>query len=545
MPAKTEKTKGQQQYTPVKELEQITRQLRDSFASGVTRPYEYRMEQLHGIRRLVTDEESMQILLDAMVADGKCRGEALLGDLYTSEKDVNKCLANLHHWMSPQAVSMDLASNLSGDSGYVQYDPLGMVLIIGTWNYPVNSAISPLIGAIAAGNTAVLKLSEVSSNTSQALASLFNKYLDSQCYRVVTGAVEEVTALLRGSVNAGTERQWKWDHIFLTGNSQVGKVIARAAAETLTPTTLELGGKSPCIIDLNIGEATVQGGLFSSFSMKMDTVTTRLVASKFFNVGQTCIAPDYVLVPQQHLDLVIDHVKAQIVKLYGSLDAEEIKKNLNSFGRIVSRRHYDRLDSMLKKTRGRIVVNEDGRDANELYIPPTVVVLEPSAGDLNSICEDALMQEEIFGPIMIIIAVPSAEQQDGQQQQFLQQCIQFINNREKPLAAYLFSNNYKSIEQFQSEVLSGGQLINDCLMHFTCETLPFGGVGNSGYGQYHGKFSFDCFSHRKAVMKRNVIAEVGNQLRYPPYTTQKSNLIHAALVPAAPKMKQQSSSWFW
>ncbi|KAI3640525.1 hypothetical protein MIR68_001403 [Amoeboaphelidium protococcarum] len=544
MPAKTEKIKGQQQFTPVKELELITRQLRDSFTSGVTRPYEYRMEQLHGIRRLVTDEESMKILLDAMVADGKCRGEALLGDLYTSEKDVNKCLANLHHWMSPQAVSMDLASNLSGDSGYVQYDPLGMVLIIGTWNYPVNSAISPLIGAIAAGNTVVLKLSEVSSNTSQALASLFNKYLDPQCYRVVTGAVEEVSALLRGSVNAGTERHWKWDHIFLTGNSQVGKVIARAAAETLTPTTLELGGKSPCIIDVNIGEATVQGGLFSSFSMKMDTVTTRLVASKFFNVGQTCIAPDYVLVPQQHLDLLLENIKAQIVKLYGSLNADEIKQNANSFGRIVSRRHYDRLDSMLKKTRGRIVVNEDGRDVNELYIPPTVVVLEPSAGDLSSICEDALMQEEIFGPIMIIIAVPSAEQQDSQQQ-FMQKCIQFINGREKPLAAYLFSNNYKNIEQFQSEVLSGGQLINDCLMHFTCETLPFGGVGNSGYGQYHGKFSFDCFSHRKAVMKRNVIAELGNQLRYPPYTTQKSNLIHAALVPAAPKMKQQNSSWFW
>lgn len=367
-------------------------------------------------------------------------------------------------------------------------------MIIGTWNYPVNSVVGPLIPTIAGGNCAVVKFNEISVHTSSLLSELLPKYLDSECFQFVSGAVPQTTELLKH----------RWDHIMFTGNSTVARIIAKAAAEHLTPCTLELGGKNPALID---------------GSMSMKTVASRIVGGKCFNTGQTCIAPDYILIKEEDAENFIEELRGAFERLYG--DLEDLQDNPD-YGRVVSDTHWKRLSDLLENTKGDIVIGGQ-RDKNTRFFSPTVVQ--------NVDFADVLMEKEIFGPILPVLTIKSVDE-----------AIDLINENEKPLAAYIFSDNYKNIENFKNHVLSGGMVINDTILHFTCDDLPFGGVGESGYGAYHGKYGFDTFTHKKSVLWRSsgLVAESLNWVRFPPYQNWKSKAVKAL----GTKPSNPNSSWF-
>ena len=335
-------------------------------------------------------------------------------------------------------------------TAWTQYDPLGVVLVIAPWNYPAQLLLAPVVGALAAGNTVVAKPSELSPATSAAMARLLPAYLDADAVAVVEGGVPETTALL-------AER---FDHIFYTGNGTVGRIVLRAAAEHLTPVTLELGGKSPAFVDRDTD---------------LTVVAERLARGKFLNAGQTCVAPDYVLTDPETAaalePLLADAVKA----LYGSDPAAS-----GEYGRIVNERHFDRLTGLLDS--GRTVVGGTS-DRTAKYLAPTV---------LADVAPDApVMREEIFGPILPIVTVPG-----------LDEAIDFINDRDKPLALYVFTESDGTRSRFAAETSSGGLGHGLPLAHLTVSDLPFGGVGESGMGNYHGRYSIETFSHRKAVLDK-------------------------------------------
>jgi len=348
-------------------------------------------------------------------------------------------------------------------------------LIIGAWNYPVQLTLVPLIGAIAAWNCVVLKPSEVSPHTAQLLANILPKYLDKQAYRVVNGGVAETTTLL----------EQKFDHILYTGNGNVGKIVMRAAAAHLTPVTLELGGKSPAIVDSNVN---------------IVNAARRIAWGRFMNAGQTCIAPDYVLIKSGLERPFIDAVKATLDEFYG----KDVQKS-HDYCRIVNKTHFNRLKKVIETAGGEKVI---GGELNEedRFIPPTVI-LNP---DENS----SVLRDEIFGPILPIVPIKSIDE-----------AIRYVNDRDKPLALYVFSKDKKVIEKVLSNTTSGGAVANDTLMHATVPELPFGGVGPSGVGAYHGKHSFELFSHKKAVMVKDMGMEFLNDVRYPPYTPDKLKVI--------------------
>uniref|UniRef100_A0A8C5MU18 Aldehyde dehydrogenase n=1 Tax=Leptobrachium leishanense TaxID=445787 RepID=A0A8C5MU18_9ANUR len=351
------------------------------------------------------------------------------------------------------------------DSAFIRKDPLGVVLVISPWNYPVQLCLIPLVGAISAGNCAILKPSEISQNTEKVLADLLPRYLDKDCFAVVCGQVEDTTRLLEN----------KFDYIFFTGNPKVGRIIMSAAAKHLTPVTLELGGKNPCYVDDDCD---------------IETTAKRVAWSKFFNAGQTCSAPDYVLCSDGTRDKLMRAIQEAIKAFYG-----EDPKLSQDLGRIISQRHFHRVCSLLSC--GTIVTGGQTDDA-ERYIAPTL---------LKDIKEtDPVMQEEIFGPILPFLTVGSREE-----------AIKFINQREKPLAVYVYSRDTQVVNEFLDRTGSGGFSANDGLMHSTLMSLPFGGVGESGMGQYHGKFSFDTFSHQRACLLRSQGREKLNEVRYPPY----------------------------
>nr|CAH7750706.1 unnamed protein product [Callosobruchus chinensis] len=447
--------------------------LRNNFNSGNTKPYEFRLKQLQGLHKLLEDNE--KALSNAIIQDlRKPQFEALLYEVIYTKNEVLSTIYNLKEWMKPTKPSKPLPFIM--DEVLIQPEPYGVSLIIGAWNYPVMLVLIPLAGAIAAGNAAVIKPSEVAPHTADLLKELIPKYLDSEYYKVYCGGIPETTELL----------EQRFDYIFYTGNCQVGKVIHAAAAKHLTPVTLEMGGKCPVYIDQ---------------TADVEIVARRVLFGRFLNAGQSCIAPDYILCDKLTEQKFITAAKTILKEWYG-----ENSKESPSYGRIINERHFNRIVKLLE---GANIAIGGSHDIKDLFIEPTIVT------DVKA--TDPLMQEEIFGPILPIVTTDNASL-----------AIDFINKREKPLALYLFSTCKTIHDLFLNYTSSGNMLINDTLMHFSCDTIPFGGVGNSGIGGYHGKFTFDTFSHPKGTVVRKLdrMGELANNLRCPPYSDQKLSLIN-------------------
>lgn len=446
----------------------IVQKLRDSFGTRKTRPAEFRISQLDSIVKLLRENEGA--IVEALERDlRKPKFETMVSEISIAINEANYAINHLESWMKPEHVEKSLVMKF--DECFIRKEPLGVVLIIGAWNYPVQLVLVPLIGAIAAGNCAVVKPSELSDSTSSLLTELLPKYLDQSCFSVVCGGAKETTELL----------EQRFDHIFYTGGVSVARSVMRAASCHLTPVTLELGGKSP---------ALVEG------SCDVTATARRLVWARFFNAGQSCVAPDYVLCSEETRHLLLPALRDCITQLYGTQPRES-----RDFGRIINQRHFKRIRDLLSKSQGRVEIGGETEEG-ERYIAPTVLV------DVSE--SDPVMQEEIFGPVLPILTVES-----------LEEAINFINRREKPLALYLYTGDSKVVTKVMECTSSGGFCSNDGLIHMTVITLPFGGVGSSGVGRYHGRFSFDTFSHQRSCVLRGFGLEWANQLRYPPYSEQK------------------------
>lgn len=428
------------------------------FMQGKTKSVTFRIEMLNQLRNLIkTNEKS---LMDALKQDlNKSEFDSFISEIGIVLEEIRFTIKNLKNWAKPRRVKSSLTG--LGSKSFIYPEPYGVALIIAPWNYPFQLAIAPLIGALAAGNCAVIKPSELTPRTSSILRNIINENFPNDYISVVEGDVETSTSLLRE----------KFDYIFFTGSVPVGRIIMEAASKHLTPVTLELGGKSPCIVheDANLKLAA-----------------KRIAWGKYINAGQTCVAPDYLCVHKRVKDEFLRLFKESISELFG---IDPIQKG--DFTRIVSERHMQRLMSFLKN--GTIYFG-GGHDLSKLMLEPTVLV------DVS--WEDEVMQDEIFGPIL-----PVLEYED------LSFIIGKINNRPKPLALYTFSNSQEVQNYILDNVSFGGGCINDTVFHLSSPYLPFGGVGESGIGAYHGKGSFDVFSHEKSILKQTNLFDL--PFRYP------------------------------
>ena len=461
--------------TAVERIPEIVQQLRDGFHSGVLRDIESRRAQLRSLREMFVEQEDK--LIDALVADvGKPRIEAYTTEIAFTINEIDHTLKHLDAWNKPTKVKVPIT--FKPGSATLRPEPLGTVCIIAPWNYPVQLLFAPLVPALAAGNTAVLKPSEVTPSVSALIEELVPRYFNASTVAVVTGAVDETTALL----------EQRFDHIFYTGNGKVGRVVMRAAAEHLTPVTLELGGKSPAIVaaDANI-----------------EVSAKRLAWAKFLNAGQTCVAPDYVLVDASVEDRFVSALADAVTTFYGADPRQS-----NDYARIVNERHHDRLMKLLEAGGYDATVIGGTGDRGSRYIAPTVLAgVKPDA---------AVMDDEIFGPILPVLAVGDVDE-----------AIRFVNDREKPLALYAFSSDEDTLEHVVANTSAGGVTLNHAIMHLAVPDLPFGGVGESGMGSYHGKAGFDTFSHAKAVLDKPTRPDPS--LMYPPYTNMKQKIIRKFL----------------
>ncbi|MGK0699628.1 aldehyde dehydrogenase [Priestia flexa] len=427
--------------------QELVKNQRSFFYSGKTKDVAFRIETLTKLKELIQNHE--QDILDALKADlNKPEAEAKRAEVGLVLGEIEFTLKHLEEWAATKEVPTPATHE--GAKSFIQPDPYGVALVIAPWNYPFQLAVTPLAGAIAAGNCAVLKPSELTPRTSSLLAALINENFPEEYLCVVEGEVETSTALLKENFN----------YIFFTGSTAVGKIVAKAAAEYLTPTTLELGGKSPTIVhsDANIEEAAV-----------------RIARGKFANAGQTCVAPDYILVQKNSKQALIEKLKEVIITSYG----ENISSDLD-FSHIVSEKHFERLTNYLDN--GKLVAGGNS-DRSKLFIEPTI---------LDEISfDDSVMQDEIFGPILPIIEYDE-----------LSEVIAAVRNRPNPLALYVFTQDQRVQDYILNNLSFGGSAVNDTISHMTSHYLPFGGVGESGMGAYHGKASFDTFSHFKSVLIR-------------------------------------------
>ena len=448
----------------------ILQQQKTFFNTHATKDLDFRKAQLQKLKKLVKSNE--KLLYDAIYQDfGKSEFETFGTEISFVYKDIDYYLKNLKSFAKPKSVLTNIVNQMG--SSKIVFEPLGNCLVIGAWNYPYQLTLTPVIAAIAAGNTCMIKPSELPENTMKAMAKLINENFDPQFLYVVEGGVEETTAILK----------LRFDKIFFTGSPRVGKIVYKAAAEHLTPVTLELGGKSPA---------------FVTEKADLQIAAKRIVWGKFINAGQTCVAPDYLY--------VAENIKAKFLKVL----IEEIKKrnytdNVDHYCKIINERNFDRLEKMIDHKK---VVFGGETNREKRYISPTVLD--------NVTWEDAVMQEEIFGPILPILTYKN-----------LETAMQTVVEGEKPLSAYLFSNDAKEQELFTEKLSFGGGCINDTLMHLSNDRLPFGGVGNSGIGHYHGKFGFEAFSHQKAILKKSNYLEP--ELKYPPYSDAKLNILKKLL----------------
>ncbi|CAA0827913.1 Aldehyde dehydrogenase family 3 member H1 [Striga hermonthica] len=451
--------------------------LRTVCAGGRTRSYEWRVSQLKALLTITTRHE--RDIMQALRADlNKPEQEAFLHEVYGVSSSCKLALKELHRWMTPERVKTEMVG--SSSSAEIVSEPLGAVLIISTWNYPFSLSLEPVVGAIAAGNALVLKPSEVAPATSSVLSKLLGEYMDTSAVKVVEGGVPETTSLL----------EQKWDKIFYTGSLNVGRIILAAAAKHCTPVVLELGGKCPLVVDSDIN---------------LKVAARRIISGKWgSNSGQTCVSPDYIVTTKEFASTLVDAISFELEKFYGKDPLQS-----NDLSSIINSRHFDRLTKLMddRKVSGKVVVGGQ-RDKLNLKIAPTII-LDVSRDSL-------IMNEEIFGPLLPIVTVDRIEES-----------LRLINSRGKPLAAYIFTNNKQLKEDFARSISAGAVVINETVVHIVEPGLPFGGVGESGMGSYHGKFSFDTFSHKKAVMKCEFNGDT--DMRYPPYTPQKLNILKAAL----------------
>jgi aldehyde dehydrogenase (NAD+) len=453
----------------------LVRELRASFASGLTRPLEWRLEQLRQVERLLAEGEAE--LLDALRADlGKPAVEGWATDIGFVAAEVRHMRRNLRRWLAPERARVPL--KLRPGRARIVREPLGVALVIAPWNYPVHLLLLPMAAAVAAGNCVVGKPSEVTPTVSAALARLIPRYLDERAVAVVEGGVAETTALL----------EERFDHIFYTGNGRVGRIVMAAAARHLTPVTLELGGKSPAIVHR---------------SAALASTARRIAWGKFVNAGQTCVAPDYVLVEEAVAPRLVDELVAAIRHFYG-----DDPRRSPDYGRIVSDAHVARLRRLLEAGGYEEVVCGGAVEEAERYVAPTV---------LRGVSPDAaVMGEEIFGPILPVLTVAD-----------LDEAIAFVNGRDHPLALYVFATEREAVDRVVAATISGGVCVNATMLHLSVPSLPFGGVGESGTGAYHGRYNIECFTHRKAVYERP--ARPDPAAMYPPYRRWKEVLLRRFL----------------
>ncbi len=456
-----------------KNVTETVERLRSYFASDVTRDYVWRRQQLDALERLLVDGATD--IAEALRADlHKHPTESQITEIDFVLAELRLTRRKLRRWMRGSRERVPLA--LAPASARTVPQPLGTVLIVGPWNYPLQLLLAPLVGALAAGNTVVIKPSELAPATSAAVARLVEKYLDPAAVAVMEGGPEVSGWLL----------DQPWDHIFFTGGSRVAKIVAEKAARHLTPVTLELGGKSPVFVD-GTGNLTA--------------VARRIAWAKFINAGQTCVAPDYVLVTTDAQDRLQSELAGAIRELYG--DDPSLS---DDYGRIISTDHYLRLTSMLRLG---TVVSGGRKEVGTRYLEPTILA--------DVLPTSTVMTEEIFGPVLPVVSVPDAES-----------AIAFINERDKPLALYVMSTRRSVRRAFRERTSSGALDINVGVAHMSVPGLPFGGVGASGMGAYHGKRSFDVFSHKRAVFSKPLFPDT-LRLIYPPYTPRKSRFVTALL----------------
>ncbi|MGN6427514.1 MAG: aldehyde dehydrogenase family protein [Leifsonia sp.] len=447
--------------------------LRTAFERGVTKPLAWRLGQLDALRRMLTERAAE--FEDALLADlAKNPTESQIAELGFVVGEIDHMRAHLRRWLRPRRVGVPGALLPARASTILE--PVGVVLVIAPWNYPVQLLLAPLVGALAAGNAVVLKPSELAPATSAAMARLIPQYLDPRAVAVVEGGVEETTGLL-------AER---WDHIFYTGNGRVGRIVAAAAVEHLTPVTLELGGKSPVYVD---------------DSVDLAAAARRIAWGKFMNAGQTCVAPDYILAPRSVAGPLAEALAVAVRELYGDDPAQS-----PDYGRIVNDRQFERLSGMLGS--GTAVTGGE-HDAAARYIAPTVLVDVPR--------DSAVMGEEIFGPVLPIVTVED-----------LDDAIRFIRAGDKPLALYVFTERSAVKRRILTETSSGAVGFGVPAAHLAVAGLPFGGVGESGSGAYHGERSLRTFSHEKAVLSKALKPDT-MQLIYPPYTAAKDRFARGLL----------------
>ncbi len=447
------------------EMTNLFRAQKAYFRTGQTHALRFRIQSLCTLQKAIKQFEPQ--IMDALHADlQKSQTESYISEIGFSYDEIRFVKNHLHKWMKPKRVPTSWLHFWS--TSKIVPEPLGSVLIIGPWNYPFQLIISPLIGAIAAGNCAILKPSECAPHTSHVLKTLITETFDSDYIAVCEGGVEQTQALLAQP----------FDHLFFTGGTTIGKIVMKAAAEHLTPVTLELGGKSPCIVHK---DAPIQ------------LSATRIAWGKYMNAGQTCIAPDYILIHESIKEPFIQALKSATTRFWGTDPLTN-----PAYGKIINQRHFERLKTYLDQGTLRI-----GGTFNGQSLAPTVI---------DEVPDDApVMQDEIFGPILPIRTYTQ-----------LDEAVQFIQNRPKPLALYCFSKQKEVLEAILAQTSSGGVCLNDTLVHISNPHLPFGGVGQSGMGAYHGFKSFEIFTHYKSVLRKTLLFDL--PLRYPPYTQKKLGL---------------------
>ncbi|AUM94975.1 TPA: aldehyde dehydrogenase [Clostridium botulinum] len=441
-------------------IRNILKKQKSFFEKGYTKDINFRIETLKKLKHNIKMNENN--IFKALKIDlNKSEFETFITEIGIVYDEINGAIKNIKKWSKPKKVKTPITNFLA--SSYIYNEPYGVALIIAPWNYPFQLIMAPLVGAISAGNCVLLKPSELAVETEKIIVKIIKETFSDEYIGVVTGGVKESEALLKE----------KFDYIFYTGGINVGKIVMRAAAEHLTPITLELGGKSPCIVDKDAN---------------IDLAARRITWGKFLNAGQTCVAPDYLVVHRNIKEKLISSIENYIIEFFGenAFESEE-------YPRIINERHFKRLEGYLKEGK---IVSGGKTDISNLYIEPTIIE------GIN--LKNRIMEEEIFGPIFPVIEFEGMDE-----------VIDIIKNNPKPLALYYFSEDKEKQEFIIKNISFGGGCINDTIMHLSTSTLPFGGVGSSGIGGYHGRASFDTFSHKKSILKKSNLIDV--KIRYAPF----------------------------